>query len=406
MKVRTLSGPTSYRAFGRGFKVEGLGGSGGFGGFNPTLYVPFNDAGGGVVDTSVYIGDTSAAFSRSSTAWTRLASGNWFEVAGGLPRSYYGPDGTYRGCMIELGRTNRSLWSRDLTNGAWVATTTTPLKNVTGIDGQANSASRLTCDTGGGTLFQTIVNASAARTFSCWMKRITGTGTVSITLDGGSTSTNVTGLINSTTWTLVQMTQTLANPVVGFIMATAGDVIAIDMCQEETGAFATTPYPATTVAVTRNADALTYATGAWLSQLEGSISYAGTAALKIGNGNPAISLEDGTTNERYSVFGNTSPNPAFLVADGGVTQANIAVAGVTVAADVEFRVAAAYAVNDFAIYANGIAGSTDTSGTLPTVDRMKVGYAGSSGNGFTSIVRNLRYFNRRIPNTILQALTV
>src|SRR3990167_3494697 len=88
----------------------------------PSLWPPFSDLGSGIVDTTDVIGRAVATYPGATTKWTRLASGLWAEVASGSPRSYYDADLVYRGFLCETARTNRCLYSRDLTQiGSWTA---------------------------------------------------------------------------------------------------------------------------------------------------------------------------------------------------------------------------------------------------------------------------------------------
>ena len=131
---------------------------------------------------------------------------------------------------------------------------------ATGLDGIANTATTLTATAADAIILQPITLASAARCASAYVKRRTGTGTISFTQDGGSTWTDITAQINSSTWSRVQITSTLANPSVGFKISTSGDAIDVDCAQNEAGAVATSPIVTTTAAVTRNAESLTYQT--------------------------------------------------------------------------------------------------------------------------------------------------
>jgi len=93
-----------------------------------------------------------------------------------------------------------------------------------------------------------------------------------------------------------------------------------------------------------------------------------------------VSLNDGTANERVNVL-TSGTDPRLVVVDGGVEQANVN--GGTVTANQRTRVAVRINANDFAISINGGAVVTDTSGTLPTVDRLMLGrtQAGEYLNG-------------------------
>jgi len=169
------------------------------------------------------------------------------------------PAANLLGFRREAAATNNLLHSRDLSNAAWsTKTNVTAAKTTTGLDGIANTATTLTAAAADAIILQPITLASAARCASAYVKRRTGTGTISFTQDGGSTWTDITSQINSSTWSRVQITATLANPSVGFKISTSGDAIDVDCVQNEAGAEATSPIVTTTAAVTRNIDMLSY----------------------------------------------------------------------------------------------------------------------------------------------------
>ena len=173
--------------------------------------------------------------------------------------AYYGPRFDYnqstlaaKGLLLESARTNVVLWNRDLTAASWTKTNVTAAKDQTGIDGVTNSASKITATAGNGTTLQAITLASSARFQSAYVKRVTGSGVVEMTMDNGATWTAVTVTAD---WTLVSIpTQTLANPTVGFRIVTSGDAIAVDYVQNENGAFASSPIFTTTASIARATD--------------------------------------------------------------------------------------------------------------------------------------------------------
>lgn len=163
------------------------------------------------------------------------------------------------GLLCEDARTNVVLWNRDLTNGVWTPTNITPLLDQTGPDGSVNSASSLLATAANATILQSITLASSARFQSAYVKRLTGSGTINMTMDNGATWTAITVTSN---WTVVSVpTQTLANPVVGFQIVTSGDKIAVDFVQNEDGSFGSSPIPTTTTSATRASDTVTLAGG-------------------------------------------------------------------------------------------------------------------------------------------------
>jgi len=84
--------------------------------------------------------------------------------------------------------------------------------------------------------------------------------------------------------------------------------------------------------------------------------------------------------------------PLAYIADGGVNQALLS--GLSAGSN---KTALAYRNNDFALSANGGAPTTDSLGTVPSVDRL-VFYANST-------IKRLAYYPRRLPDAQLQAIT-
>ncbi len=159
---------------------------------------------------------------------------------------------TDRGLVNYSFGSNIALWCRDLTNAAWAAANATVAKNQTGniptgTGSGTNTASSITATANGATVLQTIVNTSKVRAVSAWLKRLTGTGTVEMTVDGGLTWTVV---VTTSNWARCKVPlQTLADPSIGFRLGTSGDSIAVDLVQCQTG-FHGPPIVTTTAAVT------------------------------------------------------------------------------------------------------------------------------------------------------------
>jgi hypothetical protein len=128
----------------------------------------------------------------------------------------------------------------------------TAAQTSVGMDGAANSCTRLTATAANGTALQTLVAAASSRTYSCFIRRVTGTGTIAICQDG-VTFTDVTAQVNAGTLGLVQLTASQLNAVFGIRLGTNGDAVDVDCNQFEAGTFATTPIPA---AGTRAVDGL------------------------------------------------------------------------------------------------------------------------------------------------------
>lgn len=192
------------------------------------------------------------SFTRASTATYFDGNGNLATAVSNVARFDNAPGvaNSPRGLLIEEARTNSALWSRDMTNAAWVKTNVTAAQTATGIDGAANSATTLTATLAAGTVLQTITLGSSADTYSVYIRRSTGSGTVSISVNGAAW----TAVTLTASFQRFQLTSTLANPIIGIQFATSGDAVDVDGNQLEVGGFATSLIPTTTVAVARAQD--------------------------------------------------------------------------------------------------------------------------------------------------------
>jgi hypothetical protein len=231
-------------------------------------------------------------------------------------------------------------------------------------------------------------------TYSVYLKRKTGTGNIQITMDG---TTWVTQAITSS-WARYSVTQTgvagTSNP--GIRIVTSGDEVYVDGNQAEAGAFATSYIPTTTATVTRLADVATI-TGAnfssWFRADEGTFILSGrryvVSALGCG-----VNVDDNTANNVIALCSDASANPKLEVTVGGASQASID-AG-TLAANTLFTLVGAYRTNDFGASVGGANEVVDISGSVPVVDRLRIG-ANSAATNWNGTIARIAYLNKRVP---------
>lgn len=349
-------------------------------------------------------------FNRASSAGRFNALGLWEVVGTDVMRINHDPaTSSPLGVLLEGQRTNVVLHNRDLTQTAWTKTNMTVSHNQTGLDGASNSASQLTATTANATVLQSITLASSARFQTAYVKRLTGSGTVEMTMNGGSTwvAVTVTG-----SWTRVSIpTQTLANPSVGFRLATSGDSIAVDLVQNEDGIFASSAIATTTAAVTRSADNLRCGTLSTFgfNASEGTLLVDFDTCESVNTGVRRIAQFDGGTGNNRMFLSLTASTENCVdggVVNGGTTQANNFSPRHWVAANVPVRAALAYKVNDIAVTCNGLVVASDTSASLPTVTRLALGYNGyDTSSPMFGHIRKVVYYPTRLPNSQLQLLT-
>ena len=172
--------------------------------------------------------------------------------------------------------------------------------------------------------------------------------------------------------------------------------------QAEPGAGPTSYIPTAGSTVTRAADVVTleepYFSNLW-NPSGGTflVNYTTPAA----GTSPIISVDNNTTSNRIELY-TSDTSQKFTVTSGGATQCDLTTG--TVAANTIYRLSAAYASNDFSSVLNGASPVTSNTGTVPTVNRLRIG-SNQAGDSSVSTIARLAYYPSRYPNTQLQGLT-
>ena len=386
------------------------------------LYVKFPD--GGTGNSSVSISSLDAAGSTSYTG--DGTSGLYIYQATGsrvtyetTPRTadqvittsaaYYGPRIDYdpntlavKGLLIEENRTWVALWNRDFTNAAWTKTSVTAALDQVGIDGVANSASSLTASANNGTVLQAITLASSQRATSAYVKRLVGSGAVSMTTDGGTTWTDITSQLGAGAYARATIpAQTVTNPSVGFKFATSGDKIAVDFFGNENGAFQTSPLVVASASVTRAADVVQF-TGTALTALQGA---SGTAIVQTTDAPASPSASEALigSNAVANMFMRYAPGPniSSLASDSTALNAS---GSPTFTSPI--RTGVAWGPSSRSLVYNGGAVATDAK-TFSGVTTAWLGVANDGAQYWLNgHIASFALYNSRLPDATLQARSV
>lgn len=199
------------------------------------------------------------AYVGATSKWYRASSGLWVDAGVGNARVEHVIQATgHQGYLAEKAMTALNTFRRDLTNVVWTASNCTPVKNATGIDGAANAATTVTSNNAFSTIIRDpVTSASGNHTHQAWVRRISGTGIIEMTLDGGTSWTDVTVDV-SATYDRVSFTATVVNPSIGFRFGDSGDVFEIDAASCSATGFAASPLLGDdTATITRNRDEIT-----------------------------------------------------------------------------------------------------------------------------------------------------
>lgn len=372
--------------------------------------------------------------------------------------AYYGPRFDYdpvtlapKGLLIEEARTNLLTYSEQFDNAAWIKSAVTITANATTSPDGTVDAEKMAENTTSVSQFlvrQTYASfVAGAYTFTFYAKAAERIWTY---FEVGNTYANVnlsTGALGttgqfSTGWTFgsasatavgngwyrCSITSTCTTPGSYFggkihtadannsiaYAGTIGSGIFVWGAQLEAGASATSYIPTVASTVTRSADVATM-TGtnfsSWYNQSEGTFVVNLTpTGLPVGASNTRyLEANDGTANNRKPLlFAAPAGTSAAQYRVAGADQAVLTSSAGAFAVGVNLRAATAYAVNDFGASYNGATALTDTSGSVSnTATQLTIGYA-TSGAGseiYNGHIRQIAYYNTRLPNAQLQSLT-
>ncbi len=270
---------------------------------------------------------------------------------------------------------------------------------TTGLDNVANSASRLTAAANDATIMQLLTAATGTRTASAFIKRISGTGTISLTRNGGTNWTDITSSLVTDSWVLVQMTSDVgANPTVGIKMGTSGDVIDVDCVQDENGAWATSPILTTTAAVTRNADVLSYASAFDVTQ--GTALCSVNSDCTVGNGE-VVALNGDSGSAKIMYWSSATARTGGSCFDG-----TIAVSATGMSINTGVRKRASRWGADLRACADGTLGASGAfDGGMGATPTLFVGVNQSSASQLSGTIRDVHIWPTPLTDTQMKQVT-
>ena len=136
----------------------------------------------------------------------------------------------------------------------------------------------------------------------------------------------------------------------------------------------------------------------FFNQVEGTIITSTQTLDPTGVRRPAVIEGDVTNNERHYL--QEASQYQYQIRVGGSTVAQIDAGQMTSSKNI---IAAAYKLNDAAVSFNGSDAATDTSATMPTCTKLKLGEW--SGTFYFGHISRFMYYRNRIPNSQLKTLS-
>jgi hypothetical protein len=186
--------------------------------------------------------------------------------------------------------------------------------------------------------------------------------------------------------------------------------LRLGLPQLEQGAFATSPILTSGAAATRNADVASITGSAfsgWYRQDEGTMFVEAQLARQNATAGAAMfGIETNASNaEAIYMHYRGSGATAATVFAGSAGQADFFPYSSAVPANTVIRQAIGVRANDMNAAGGGAIGATDTSCTMPTPDRMLIGFSTTGTKYLSGTIRRLVYWGQRLPNNVLQAIT-
>jgi hypothetical protein len=372
--------------------------------------------------------DPRITFTRGSTATRVNASGRIEVVSADVPRFDYDPlTLRLKGLLIEESRTNLVQRSEELDDAYWTKTAVTITSNSTVAPDGNTTMDTLVEDTSNNAhyFFRSITVTNGAQyTHSAFVKKGTNdwcfiygqssavaiayfnltAGTIGTVSGSGSPTAKITdvggGIYRlSLTYTTSTTSSAIgvghANGDAGLVYTGTSRTLFVWGLQAAIGNAPSSYMPTTSATFTRSAD-VALITGAnfstWFNPAEGTFFISGRRNF-VGALGCGISVDDNTANNTIQLCGDASANPKLEVVVGGASQASID-AG-TMVVDTDFKFAGAYKLNDFGASIDGGSEVATLSGSLPVVDRLRIG-ANSAATNWNGTISALRYFDRRL----------
>ena len=403
------------------------------------LYSRPNDNNGGtffITAPQIENGDYPTAYISNDTTASVITVG----PVANVPRLDYAPTLGQSGVScprlnLEGQRTNLALWSESLSTAPNVVDSSTVTPNAyISPDGYQNADqfTETAANNRHGFYQYTTVTATAytasiftkqtGRRYIAFISDMTGTGatsffdlqTKSVLTSGSGHTCSVQDYGNGWLRLIVSFTAAAGSKFIiwagspnGVNTFYAGDTSISQTFwgyQLEAGAYATSYIPTLGAAVTRGADDCTQAD---VSGLLGTATGSAFIDLVIDGpdttGNIPLTIGTGTSNLIYMWFKtNTSIVTEFVV--GGSLTGALTIPSPFFTYGTRYKVAIAWANNDFVIYVNGVNKGTDTSGAAPTPTKLWLGqYTSGAYKGAT--INQTLLFPTRLTNAQLAELT-
>ena len=325
--------------------------------------------------------------------------------------------------LLEPQRTNYQLYSEN--SAQW----STPADGLTVVYNTSETidpsgyygAEKVTSASGNKRMFNGITNPSGALTMSAFVKKGTGddfllrTTSLSINVQYNLTTLTITATAGTGTITdygngwyrvTASTSSAIANEVARYQFPNAdGEYMYFWGAMAENGAYATSYIPTLAASVTRGANVVQKTSiSSLIGQTEG-VLFLDYTATQVASLNSEFSISAGTNATAIRLRQSSGNFLQGVVQNAGATQVSI-LTSFTIVIGQRYKIAFAYANNDFAMYVNGQLIGIDGSGSVPACSQIQNTSGGTSSTAdFAGAVNQAILFKTRLPNSELASLT-
>jgi hypothetical protein len=354
--------------------------------------------------------DSRLTLTRSGSATFINSAGQVQTASANTPRFDYDPvSGTLNGLLIEASATNLLNWSETFataggTNNNWADLNIT--RNSTNNTSPRNDATalRVTASSGNGTIISSAaIGTSAQRTFSIWLRRVSGTGNIQYTLDNGSTYT--TQAITSS-WVRYTFAATTAAQRVGIRIVTSGDSIELWGAMLETSSGATSYVVSAGTQGTRDSDKCWMDNpgfSAFYTQGIGTALFVGRHNLIVGTPH-MVNFSTGTNAPRVLMYNTGS---VAIYSENSGVNASFTATG-TITTSTVYKTAIAFETGQYRAVLNGgtvASGGSSTPPMASALTRLNIGMSEVQTAQINGWVRQVKYWPARLSDSNLRAIT-
>jgi hypothetical protein len=314
-----------------------------------------------------------------------------------LPRIDY-TDGT-GSLLLEPQSTNLLTYSEDFS--FWSINEVTTQTGFLAPDGSSNATKVVSTGSNSYIVKSGGVFGNYARTI--YARTVSGTGTLQLLSHNTNTNNSFTITENWQRFELNSTTEIASNfYAVDFRGSSTLSEVIIWGAQAEDLSYATSYIPTSGSTVTRNADVCNNAGSSDLINSTEGVLYAEIATLTDTNTNRAISISDGTLNNRVVLRINSDDLYSYVQSNGTYSMFK----STTISEITNYnKIAVKYKENDFALWVNGSSIAVDTTGNSPIGLNILEFQEANGTSDFYGRVRSVAVFKEALTDEELAKIT-